>query len=68
MQKLIEPLSKRELEILELITQGASNQEISDQLYIAVTIVKGHIQNIFDKLDVGRRTEAVAKAQKLELL
>lgn len=67
-QGLIEPLSQRELEVLQLIAQGLSNQEISDRLFIALSSVKGHNQNIFGKLGVSRRTEAVARARELGLL
>jgi LuxR family maltose regulon positive regulatory protein len=67
-QPLIEPLSQRELEILELIAQGLSNQEISERLYLALSTVKGHNRIIFDKLQVQRRTEAVARARELGLL
>jgi LuxR family maltose regulon positive regulatory protein len=66
--KLIEPLSKRELEILHLIAQGLSNQEIGERLFLALNTVKGHNQVIFDKLQVQRRTEAVARARELDLL
>ncbi|WP_326068681.1 response regulator transcription factor [Paenibacillus chibensis] len=65
---LIEPLSDREFEILRLIAQGLSNQDISERLYLALSTVKGHNRNIFDKLQVKRRTEAVAHARKLGLL
>ena len=65
---LIEPLSGRELEVLRLIAQGLSNREISEQLFIALTTVKGHNRIIFDKLQVKRRTEAVAYARRLGLL
>jgi LuxR family maltose regulon positive regulatory protein len=67
-QPLLEPLSQRDLEVLRLVAQGLSNREIADQLYLALSTVKGHIQIIFDKLDVQRRTEAVARAQELGLL
>ena len=66
--KLIEPLSKRELEILQLIAQGLSNREISKRLFLALNTVKGHNQIIFSKLQVQRRTEAVARARELDLL
>ena len=66
--KLIEPLSKRELEILQLIAQGLSNQEIGKQLFLALNTVKGHNRIIFSKLQVQRRTEAVARARELDLL
>ncbi|MBE9918157.1 LuxR family transcriptional regulator [Paenibacillus donghaensis] len=65
---LIEPLSNRELEVLRLIAQGLSNREISERLFIALTTVKGHNRIIFDKLQVKRRTEAVARARQLGLL
>jgi LuxR family maltose regulon positive regulatory protein len=67
-QPLIEPLSPRELEVLQLMAQGRSNQEISEQLFLALSTVKGHNRNIFDKLQVQRRTEAVARARELGLL
>ena len=66
--KLIEPLSKRELEILQLIAQGLSNQEIGKRLFLALNTVKGHNRIIFDKLQVQNRTEAVARARELDLL
>ena len=68
LQRLIEPLSQRELEVLRLIAQGLSNQEISERLFIALITVKGHNQKIFGKLQVRRRTEAVARARELGLL
>jgi len=67
-QNLVEPLSPRELEILELVAQGLSNREISERLFLALSTVKGHNRNIFDKLGVKRRTEAVAQAQDIGLL
>jgi LuxR family maltose regulon positive regulatory protein len=65
---LIEPLTKRELEILELIAEGLSNRKIADRLVISVGTVKVHARNIYGKLQVSRRTEAVARAQHLGLL
>lgn len=67
-QPLIEPLSQRELEVLRLIAQGLSNREIGERLFLALTTVKGHNQKIFGKLQVQRRTEAVARARELGLL
>ena len=67
-QPLIELLSQREIEVLQLIAQGLSNREISKRLFLALTTVKGHNQNIFGKLDVQSRTEAVARARELGLL
>jgi LuxR family maltose regulon positive regulatory protein len=65
---LVEPLSQRELEILRLIAQGLSNREISARLVLALDTVKGHNRRIYDKLQVQRRTEAVARARELGLL
>ncbi len=65
---LIEPLSQRELEVLGLIAQGLSNQAICARLSLALDTVKGHNRRIYDKLQVQRRTEAVAKARSLNLL
>jgi LuxR family maltose regulon positive regulatory protein len=67
-QPLIKPLSQRELEVLQLIAQGLSNREISQRLFLALNTVKGHNRKIFGKLQVQRRTEAVARARELGLL
>ena len=67
-QSLIEPLSERELEVLQLIAQGLSNREIGERLFLAMPTVKGHNRNIFGKLQVKNRTEAVARARELSLL
>jgi LuxR family maltose regulon positive regulatory protein len=67
-QPLAEPLSPRELEVLGLIAQGYSNQAISERLFLALDTVKGHNRKIFGKLQVERRTEAVARARELGLL
>jgi DNA-binding CsgD family transcriptional regulator len=61
-------LSKRELEILSLMAQGHSNQEIATKLFVSLSTVKTHIQNIFEKLDVKRRTQAVEKARSWNLI
>lgn len=61
-------LSKRELEILNLLARGCSNQEIAAQLFVSLSTVKTHNQNIFEKLDVKRRTQAVEKAKRLSLI
>ena len=63
-----ELLSPRELEVLRLIAQGLSNQEIGTRLFLALDTVKGHNRRIFEKLGVQRRTEAVARARELGLL
>jgi LuxR family maltose regulon positive regulatory protein len=65
---LIEPLSERELEVLCLIADGLSNHEIAARLVIGLGTVKTHINNIFGKLDVKNRTQAVARARELNLL
>ena len=66
--EIIEPLSQRELEVLQLICQGLSNQEICERLFLALDTVKGHNRRIFEKLQVHRRTEAIARARELNLL
>ena len=65
---LIEPLSERELEVLGLVAQGLSNREIAKRLFITVGTVKTHAHNIYGKLGVNRRTEAVARARELGLV
>jgi LuxR family transcriptional regulator, maltose regulon positive regulatory protein len=66
-QPLTEPLTHRELEVLRLIGQGLSNHEIGERLFLALDTVKGHNRKIFGKLQVQRRTEAVARARELGL-
>lgn len=61
-------ISKREYEILELMSQGYSNQQIADKAYISISTVKTHTSNLFMKLDVSRRTQAVMKARELNLI
>jgi len=61
-------LSKRELEILSLLAQGHSNQEIATKLFVSLSTVKTHIQNLFEKLEVKRRTQAVETAKRLGLI
>ncbi|NTU86355.1 MAG: response regulator transcription factor, partial [Chloroflexales bacterium] len=65
---LVEPLSERELEVLRLVAAGHSNQAIADTLIVAIGTVKKHINNIFGKLQVGSRTQALARARELDLL
>jgi LuxR family maltose regulon positive regulatory protein len=67
-QPLVEPLTERELEVLRLIGAGLKNQEIADQLVISVATVKRHISNIYGKLGVSHRAQAVVHAQELGLL
>ena len=61
-------LSRRELEILGLLAQGYSNQEIAAKLFVSLSTVKTHIQNLFEKLEVKRRIQAVEKAKRLNLI
>jgi len=65
---LVEPLSERELEVLRLIAAGLSNREIAQDLIVAVSTVKTHVHNIYGKLGVAKRTQAVARARELNLL
>ena len=67
-QPLIEPLTDRELEVLHLLAQGFSNTEIADQLIVTVGTVKTHNHNIFGKLGIKNRVQAVRKAQDINLL
>jgi LuxR family maltose regulon positive regulatory protein len=61
-------LSAREIEVLALIAEGKSNQEISAELYLALNTVKRHAYNIYAKLEVKKRTQAVSKARQLGLI
>jgi two-component system, NarL family, response regulator LiaR len=61
-------ISKRELEVLQLIAQGLSNQEIADNLFVSLNTVKTHSSNLFLKLDVKRRTQAIEKAKRLSII
>ncbi|MXN93254.1 winged helix-turn-helix transcriptional regulator [Flavobacterium sp. Sd200] len=61
-------ISKRELEILDLLAAGLSNQEIAERLFVSLSTVKTHNQNLFEKLEVKRRTQAVDKAKKLNII
>lgn len=65
---LAEPLNEREREVLHLIADGLSNHEIAERLVIALSTVKWHVGNLFDKLGVHSRTQAVARAKELGLL
>ncbi|HEX4938600.1 MAG TPA: LuxR C-terminal-related transcriptional regulator [Candidatus Kapabacteria bacterium] len=65
---LIEPLTHRELEVLGMIASGHRNQAIADTLHIAVTTTKAHIRNIFEKMAVTSRTQAVARGRELGLI
>lgn len=61
-------ISKRELEVLQLMAEGLSNQEIADRLFLSLSTVKSHSNNLFDKLGVQRRTQAVDMGRKLAIL
>lgn len=61
-------LSKRELEVLQLMAKGASNQEIADQLFVSLNTIKTHSSRLFEKLEVKRRTQAIELAKKLSLI
>jgi ATP/maltotriose-dependent transcriptional regulator MalT len=67
-ETLLVPLNERELEVLRLIAEGLSNHEIAKRLVIALSTVKWHINNLFGKLGVHSRTQAVGQAKKLGLL
>ncbi len=61
-------LSKRELEVLQLMAEGLSNHEIAERLYVSLSTIKTHSRNLFDKLGVARRTQAIDKAKKLFII
>jgi len=61
-------LSKRELEVLQLMADGLSNQEIADRLFLSLNTIKTHSMRLFSKLDVERRTQAIDKAKRLNII
>ncbi len=61
-------ITPRELEVLQLMAQGHSNQQIADQLYVSLNTVKTHISNLLSKLDAARRTQAIQKAKALGII
>ena len=65
---MVEPLSKRELDVLQLIAEGLTNQEVASKLYLALNTVKAHTRSIYSKLGVNSRTQAVARARALGVL
>jgi LuxR family maltose regulon positive regulatory protein len=67
-EPLVEPLSERELQVLRLIVAGLSNKEIAEKLVLAIGTVKKHINNVYGKLGVNRRAQAIRRAQELGLV
>ncbi|PZR27699.1 MAG: helix-turn-helix transcriptional regulator [Citrobacter freundii] len=61
-------LSRRELDVLELMAQGLTNQEIAGRLYVSLNTIKTHSMNLFEKMDVSRRTQAIAKGRELSII
>jgi two-component system, NarL family, response regulator LiaR len=61
-------ISKREHEVLELMAQGLSNQQIADRLFVSLNTIKTHSSNLFLKLEVNKRTLAIQKAKDLRLI
>jgi two-component system, NarL family, response regulator LiaR len=61
-------ISKREYEVLELIAKGHTNQEVADRLFVSANTIKTHLTNIFAKLEVNRRTQAIQRAKDLNIL
>ena len=61
-------ISKREYEVLELLSAGLSNQEIAEKLFVSTSTVKTHVSNILAKLESSRRTEAIAKAKEMRII
>ena len=61
-------ISKRELEVLELMAQGLSNQEIASRLFVSLNTIKTHSSNLFQKLEVKRRTQAIEIAKKIGII
>ena len=61
-------ISKRELEVLQLMSDGLSNGEIAEKLFVSLNTIKSHSSNLFEKLDVKRRTQAIEKAKRLNII
>ena len=61
-------LSKRELEVLQLMAEGLSNKEIADRLFVSLSTIKTHSNNLFDKMNVERRTQAIDKGKRLGII
>ena len=67
-QVLLEQLTPREQEVLQLVAAGRSNPEVATELFIALSTVKTHLKNIYGKLQVNNRVQAIARARDLHLL
>ena len=65
---LVEPLSERELSVLRLLSEGKTNQEIAGEMFVSVNTIKSHLKNIYGKLGVNNRREAVSQARIRNLL
>lgn len=61
-------MSERELEVLGLIAEGLSNREIASRLYLSLNTIKAHTRNIYGKMGVNSRTQAISRAQELNFL
>ncbi len=61
-------ISHRELQVLELMSDGLTNQEIADRLFVSLNTIKTHSSNLYEKLEVKRRTQAIETAKKLSIL
>lgn len=61
-------ITEREYEILVKISEGHSNKEIGEQLFISESTVKTHVSNLFSKLDAKRRTQAIQKAKEIQII
>ena len=61
-------MSRRELEVLELMAEGLSNQQIAEKLFVSLNTIKTHSSKVFEKLEVERRTQAIEKAKRLSLI
>jgi LuxR family maltose regulon positive regulatory protein len=67
-QVMIEPLSQREIEVLRLIAEGYKYKEIAERLVVSINTVRYHTRNVYGKLDVNNRTQAIGKAKELNIL
>jgi ATP/maltotriose-dependent transcriptional regulator MalT len=64
----VEPLTNRELDVLELLAQRLSNKDIAEKLFISAETVKSHLNNLYQKLNVNNRRQAIEKAKKIGIL